>query len=277
MVRLSSEKPTDWIALFRAIATEIREEVRPLIGTPRGREALGLGAGGDITRRIDALAEEVIMRKLRESGATCVLVSEESGTVRIGESPSEYVVVDSIDGTTNATLNIPFYATSLASADGPSLRSIRAGLVMDLHHGTTFSAERGKGAFCDGKAGLKPSQVGMVEEALIGLDLNAPREPRFIHRLIPLMERGGKFRHLGANALELCYVASGALDGFVDIRGRLRVTDVAAAYLILREAGGVVVTSEGRELDGRLRAEERVSLVAASNLELCREILRLLS
>ncbi|MFQ6075065.1 MAG: inositol monophosphatase family protein [Candidatus Bathyarchaeia archaeon] len=274
---MSSKKSTDWIPLFQAIAKEIRNSARPLIGTPRAKEVTGLGAGGDVTRRIDALAEEIIIRNLRESGTPCILISEECGSMRIGESPSEYVVVDSVDGTTNATHNIPFYATSLASADGPRLRSIKAGLVMDLHHGTTFSAERGKGAFSEGKRRLRPSRVGRVEEALIALDFNAPRDPTFIHRLVPLLERGRKFRHFGANALEVCYVASGAIDAFVDIRGWLRVTDMAAAYLVLREAGGVVVTPEGDELDGRLRTEERLSFVAASNPRLCGEILRLLS
>ena len=70
-------------------------------------------------------------------------------------------------------------------------------------------------------------------------------------------------------------MASGAYDSFVDIRGRLRVTDVAAAWLILLEAGGVMLTPEGKELDVPLTPTQRVSFVAAGNKELCEKILGL--
>ena len=65
--------------------------------------------------------------------------------------------------------------------------------------------------------------------------------------------------------LELCYVADGRTDAFVDIRGKLRVTDMVASYLILREAGGIIVTPEGEELNVPLAATQRLSFIAASN------------
>lgn len=223
------------------------------------------------------MAEDAIIKSIEKNGASCFLVSEECGTKTVGERPSEYVIVDSVDGTTNATHTIPFFATSIALADGPRLSRVKVGLVMDLYHSVTFSAERGKGAYYNGGTPLRPPQVTSVGKALIGINFNAPRDRGFLRRLTPLIMRGRKFRHLGANALEVCYVASGALDAFIDIRGTLRVTDIAAAYLVLKEAGGIIVTPEGAELDGDLKPTERLIFVAASNSKLCEEILSLIT
>jgi myo-inositol-1(or 4)-monophosphatase len=60
-------------------------------------------------------------------------------------------------------------------------------------------------------------------------------------------------------------VADGTSDAFIDVRGKLRVTDIAAAYLILLEAGGVFTTPEGNKLDAQLDPKQRVSLIAAAN------------
>lgn len=67
-----------------------------------------------------------------------------------------------------------------------------------------------------------------------------------------MMQLGHKIRRwrlLGASALELCYVACGRLDGFVDMRNTLRVTDAAAGILICREAGGRVTLPDGSALE----------------------------
>jgi myo-inositol-1(or 4)-monophosphatase len=95
-------------------------------------------------------------------------------------------------------------------------------------------------------------------------------------RLLPLLEKVKHLRHFGADALELCYVADGKTDAFLDIRGKLRVTDMAGAYLILREAGGIISTPEGEELDVVLDAAQRVAFVAAANETIFETIRKLL-
>ncbi len=95
-------------------------------------------------------------------------------------------------------------------------------------------------------------------------------------RLIPLLEKTKHLRHFGADALEICYVADGKTDAFIDIRGKLRVTDIAAAYLIIREAGGIMVTPEGDELDVALDATQRVAFIAAASKTFYTEIQKLL-
>ncbi|MCP8321208.1 MAG: fructose 1,6-bisphosphatase, partial [archaeon] len=89
----------------------------------------------------------------------------------------------------------------------------------------------------------------------------------------PLFKKVRHMRHFGANALEICYVASGFIDAFVDVRGILRVTDIAASYIILKEAGGEILTPDGKELDSILEPTQRVSFIAASNSTICDKIL----
>ena len=84
------------------------------------------------------------------------------------------------------------------------------------------------------------------------------------------------FRHFGANALEVCYVAEGITDAFIDIRGKLRVTDIVASYLILKEAGGTILSPEGNELDIPLEATQRLSFVAASNMSIYNSIKKIM-
>ena len=72
-------------------------------------------------------------------------------------------------------------------------------------------------------------------------------------------------RLFGANALELCYLAKGSLDAYIDLRGKIRATDMAAAYLIVREAGGIIYSASEQVLDTDLGVNSRMSFVAVKN------------
>ncbi|MEM2850392.1 MAG: inositol monophosphatase family protein [Candidatus Bathyarchaeia archaeon] len=262
----------DWMSVLRNIAFEVRNVTLPFFGAKEARVPVRHGAGGHITEKIDAIAEDMIVRILRQLDEPCILVSEEAGTKKFGENPDTYIVVDPIDGTTNATRGIPFFATSLAISNVPRLSGVTHGLVMDLFSGATFCAEKGRGATLNGKQ-IKPSQASRVDEAVIGVDLSTPGYSS-LRSLIPLLARIKYSRHLGANALELCYVAAGISDAFIDIRKKLRVTDVAAAHFILKEAGGVVVTPDGKTFDADLKPTQRVAFIAAANHLLLQDIQR---
>ena len=92
-----------------------------------------------------------------------------------------------------------------------------------------------------------------------------------------MLIRTRHLRHLGANALEICYVADGATDAFIDIRGKLRVTDIAASNLIILEAGGIMVTPEGTQLNAPLAATQRVAFIAAANKTIYENIKKFLA
>jgi len=267
----------EWQVILKDAAEAARKEVIRLYGSSEAIETFGVGYGGDPIRKIDLVAEDAIVRVLDEYSVSCTLISEESGFKTIGEGSDTYLVVDAVDGTLNALHSLPFFATSLALSDGPKLSDVKIGLVLDLCNNVAFSAERGRGAFLDGKTPLKTSSTTDLEKALIGIDLGAPKNELMIKRLFNILTKTRRFRQFGAVALEICYVAAGSLDAFIDIRNRMRVIDVAAAFLILKESGGLLFTPEGLIPDIELKSKERLSLIAAGNIRIAENILKSLA
>ncbi len=265
----------EWQTILNECAEKIQEKVRPLF-RKRETRSLGVGAGGDEIKRIDLAAEKALMDVLNKHGISYTLISEESGIKKIGNCPEQfYITVDPLDGSTNANRGIPFIATSIAVSRKPELSSVELALVSDLYHKITYLAEQGKGAFRN-KIAIIPSKFTGLMDAVIGVDLHTYRATETAAKLTSLVREIKHLRHLGANALELCYVADGTVDAFVDIRGKLRVTDMAAAYLILKEAGAIITTMEGKALNAQLDPTQKVSFVASGNPTLHKKILSLL-
>lgn len=266
----------DWLNVLEACSQKMREAILNLYQTAEAGMGFGVGAGGDVKKKIDLVAERALIETLKEQKASCTLISEESGTIQIGAEPSEFTLTaDPLDGTTNALRGLPFMATSLAVSRKPYLKDVEAALVSDLLHNVTYTAELGQGAHRNRKK-IKPSMTSSLEEAVIGVDFNTFKAGEIVNQMIRVFEQTKHLRHLGANALEICYVADGTTDAFIDLRGKLRVTDVAAAQLILREAGGIITTPEGKDLDAPLNAAQRVSFIAAANKTIYNVIQRLL-
>ncbi len=267
----------DWLQVLVRCRDNVKASIRPLFKGLKGPQPdLGIGAGGDAMKLVDLAAEKAIVETLRQYSVSFTLVSEESGVKEFGEAPHEcYVTVDPIDGTTNLVRGLPFYASSIAVSAEPVLSSVYAALVADLFHGSVYVAQAGKGAYRDGEK-IVSSAVVSLGEAVMGLDLNTYKVGEIAPRLTRLIGATKHIRHFGANALELCYVAEGLTDAFVDIRGKLRTTDVAAGFLVLREAGGVITALDGKALDAQLDPKEKVSFVASGNQQIHETILSLI-
>lgn len=255
----------DWLSTLKTCATNMKAKVRPLLGSAEARVEYGRGAGGDVTKKIDKVAEDALFQTLLQTEASCTVISEESGIREFGSHPSQsYLVIDPVDGTTNALRGLPFLDISMAVAEKPALDSVHSALVADVLRDTTYTAAKRKGAFRNGVR-IKPSQIAKLDEAVIGVDFSNFKARLVVDRLVRVLEETRHLRHLGANALEICYVADGTSDAFIDIRGKLRVTDIAAAYLVLEEADGIIRTPTGKHLDAQLDPTQRVSFIAAAN------------
>ncbi len=164
-------------------------------------------------------------------GAGLGVVSEESGVHHAEREIT--VVVDPIDGSTNASRGVPWFATSLCAVDG---HGPRAAVVVNQASGERFAAVRGAGATCDGRP-VEPSACRRLDDAIIGVSG------------LPGAHWGwAQFRALGAAALDLCYVADGRLDGYVALSGGLAPWDYLGALLVCQESGTEVVDAEGRPL-----------------------------
>jgi myo-inositol-1(or 4)-monophosphatase len=267
----------DWLQILVRCKENVKTHIRPLLKTlSEPQPDLGKGAGGDPMKLVDLAAEKAIVEVLQQYSISFTLISEESGVKEFGEAPKQcYVTVDPIDGTTNLVRGVPFYASSIAVSAKPALSTVYAALVTDLFHDTTYTAQKGKGAYRD-REKIKPSALASLEEAVIGLDLNTYKVKEIALQLTNLIQKTKHIRHFGANALELCYVADGTTDAFVDIRGKLRTTDVAAGFLILKEAGGIITTPEGRLLDVKLDPKQKIKFIAAGNTQIHKTILSLI-
>ncbi|NWG10200.1 D-fructose 1,6-bisphosphatase [Candidatus Bathyarchaeota archaeon] len=237
---------------------------------------LGIGAGGDSIKQVDLTAENAIVNTLKSHKISFTLISEESGIKTYGEAAHKhFVTTDPIDGTTNLMRGIPFYVTSIAVSTKPTLETVHEALVADLYHGATYIAQKGEGSYRNNQQ-ITPSKIVSLEEAVIGMDLNTYKVQNIIQQIIGLVKKTKHIRHFGANALELCYVADGTTDAFIDVRGKLRSTDIAAAYLILEEAGAKITTPEGKPLKIKLNPKQKVSFVAAANPKIQKTILNLI-
>jgi myo-inositol-1(or 4)-monophosphatase len=266
----------DWIQILDEATQSIKIEVTKLLRTVEAKKTLGVGAGGDETRKIDVTAENALIKTLEEHDVSCILISEEKGETKIGSRPPQaYLTVDPLDGTTNAIRGIPFIATSIAVSKTPQLSTVETTIVADILHDVTYMAQKGLGAFRNYQK-ITPSQQTTVEDAVIGIDFNTYKKQELTTQLNNLLAKTKHLRHLGANALELCYVADGTTDAFLDLRGKLRVTDMAAAYLIIKEAGGIITTSKGDALNAQLTPTQRISFIAAGNIEIYNNIMKLL-
>jgi fructose-1,6-bisphosphatase/inositol monophosphatase family enzyme len=271
------EPQIDWLPLLLQCKESVSMHVYPLLRTLKEPQPdLGVGAGGDQTKQVDLAAENAIIEVLLQRGVSFTLVSEESGIKQYGNTPQScYVTVDPIDGTTNLVHGLPFYCTSIAISSKPQLSTVYAGLVADLVHGATYTAQKGKGAQRNGEK-ITTSQTVSLAEAVMGLDLNTYKAKQIAPQLSELIEKTKHIRHFGANALELCFVAEGLTDAFVDIRGKLRATDVAASFLILEAAGGILTSPNGRPVDIPLDPKQTIKFVASANPKIHQAILNLL-
>ena len=252
----------------------MRRAVVPLAGTDAGREAHHVGAGGDTTVEVDRVAEAVVFTELAalaESGESFSVLSEEAGRRDFGAA-LPLVLVDPVDGSLNAKQGVPLYGLMLAVVDGPTVGDTVAGLVMNLATGQTWTAVRGGGAWRDGEslAVLGRSDAKQVE--LLGLEST----PRALNAARPLVEHASKIRILGSMAISISLVATGAIDVFCAPMP-VRVFDMAASLLLLRESGGVATTIDGRPLAGlACDLTTRATLLCAPTPELHQEAMRIL-
>jgi len=270
------QSQTDWLQILARCKENVKERIRAHLKTlNESQPDLGKGAGGDPIKPVDLVAEKAIIEVLQQSKASFTLISEESGIKEFGDTPNRcYVTVDPIDGTTNLVRGLPFYASSIAVSTKPTLSTVFAALVTDLVHDTTYTALEGKGAFRDVEK-IVSSRREFLKDAVIGSDLNSYKVKEIAPQLTDLIQKTKHIRHFGANALELCYVAEGATDAFIDMRGKLRTTDMAAAYLIVKEAGGTITTPKGEALDAKLNPRQKIKFIASGNTQIHKKILRL--
>lgn len=216
----------DLLSLFEKVSTSIR---RALDGLDNW-EPLGVAGSHSGQYRHDVVADDVALSILDSAGVG--VLSEESGLRRA--DAGVVVIIDPIDGSSNASRGLPWFATSLCAVDedGPI-----ASMIVNQATGVVYTAVRGEGARRNGLL-IKPRTTSELAKAFVALSGLPPRHLGW-----------RQFRCLGAAALDLCGVADGTLDAFIDCsRDSHGVWDYAGAFLVCQEAGVPIVDAVGREL-----------------------------
>lgn len=241
----------DWLGICRRVVAAQRAIFAATATSEERTVYEGVGEGGDHTLVIDRRCEDVVFAELdalAAQGASFVAVSEERGEVTFGSGGDVRVVIDPIDGSLNARRTIPSHSLSIAIASGPSMADVEFGFVHDFGADEEFVARRGGGA----TVGDRAARVSAESEKLEVVGLESAEPEWSLPALQELAGKAYRLRVVGSIAITAAYVASGRFDAMLSLRS-CRSVDVAAAQLIVREAGGEVAFGdlglEGATLD----------------------------
>lgn len=248
-------------------AREAAREAGEILMEAFGRlssDQVGLKGRGDYVTELDRRSEQAIIRRIHRDYPDHGIQAEESGW-RQGGAAVRWII-DPLDGTANYVQSIPMFAVSIAVAEGDELQ---AGVILDPVHDELFWAEKGKGAFLNGR----PIHVSDKREMAYSM-LASGFPWRSKEHVTPylacfreLFLDAAGIRRMGAAALDLAYTACGRFDGFWEMR--LHAWDIAAGILIIEEAGGRATDFHGG------RDFLRTGNVVAGNIHIQSRILKI--
>jgi myo-inositol-1(or 4)-monophosphatase len=281
------------------LAQRIREAIFPHLGTAAARTDVGRAPGGDTTMAIDEIAEQIVEQTLSRAGDVAYY-SEDRGFVVYGD-PRAILVIDPVDGTRPAAAGFEACCVSIAVVppdEHATLGDVSFGVVKELKTGTAFSAHRGGGVTITALDGTTTLPALSTNTDLRSLFWTAGQRGRpllptsvALEELVDGSSMQGGYFDLGSAAFAITRVVTGQLDAYVDLGRRIvdelpateaafvRVGqgavctnfpyDVAAAALVLEEAGGVITMADGSPIGshpavGSSRAEGLAVLAAAS-------------
>jgi myo-inositol-1(or 4)-monophosphatase len=263
----SNALAADWLGACRRAVKDMGEVFAE---HPTSRERVietgERGEGGDRTLVIDQQAENAVFAQLdalHAAGARFTAVSEERGVVDYG-GEGVLVVIDPLDGSLNAKRGMRSHSLSIAVADGPTMADVVFGYVYDFGPREEWVARRGEGAFLNEVRIDAPPDERRLPDGRLEMLAIESADPRWI---APRIEALGatvyRLRAIGSIAISMCQLAPTRVDGMLTL-WRTRAVDVAAAQLIVREAGAVVAfTAYDDPLSAPLDLEPHSPVVAA--------------
>ncbi len=262
------------MARFMDVCNEAARSGGQVLRDLRGRVHPREKAPKDLVTEADLASQEAIRQVLAEAFPDHGFLGEEgpadsfSTVAGKGKGETDFCwVVDPLDGTLNYVRELPNYCVSVALRKGPE---VICGTVYDPILDECFSAAAGQGATLNGVP-IHSGTCTRVDQALIAasLPVDIPRGSSEVCRFIEVMHCAQSIRRLGSAALSLCYLATGRLDAYWAMC--VKVWDVAAGQLIVREAGGIVSGPTGGDFD-----LDHPQFVAAATRPLHRELLEVL-
>ncbi len=242
------------------IADAVQEAVNKIPNSKCRGEEVCMGADGTPTSEIDKVAENAALMYIQLNNIPVNVLSEEIGYVDNGAE--ETLVMDPIDGTSNAIAGVPYYTISLAVGKS-KLSDIRLGYLRNPYTKDEMWAEKGKGAYKNG-CRINVRKADMDDLFMMIYMGNGAHPDAFA-----LAKKVKSSRSYGCASLEMAIIAEGEADGFLmkseKYTRSIRVVDIAASTIILREAGGEVYDLEGNILDMPFDIEHRSNFLAVGD------------
>lgn len=278
---MNDENIKYWLEVSEKITENIEESIKVAREDPDLSSITKIGADGTPTHKIDEIAEEVAIKTLEDTGKSIVLISEEIGQIKIGDQKADILMIlDPIDGTSNATRNMPCYGVSIAIADitdkdnldEVTLEDIEIGYVKNIPTGDVYSAVKGRGAMKNNKPMNMISQVKSVRQSTLCTYVYRAKS----EKLSNLCSSVRRMRIMGSIAIEMSYVADGTFDAYLDIGEIVRILDIAASQLIIKENNGIITNYNGETLSKKLKLTEKTSIIATCTQELHDDIMNYL-
>ena len=251
-----------WLGLCRAAVADVKTVLAEMPTREERERPIRQGKGGDITAAIDEAVEGVVLPYFDRPDVR--IVSEEMG---IRGEGALTVVVDPIDGSQNAERAIPYFALSVAVAEGQTMDDVVFGFVHDFGADEEWTAMRGGGAFLNAMP-----LTGVPKEFVEFLSIEATRADLVLDRLARLAPLTDRVRIMGAQAITFCHLAAGRTDAVACLKPS-RTVDFAASQLLVRERGFSILAIDGPALGTiPLDLEARSRIVAARNEDLAQQI-----
>ena len=256
------------IDYLKQLANNVYEAVHSLLGQKLASKKSERGAGGDITMYIDQVAEDTIIRSLEQNKVDCLLISEESGEIFIGnenkaKENQDVLIIDPLDGSNNAVRGVPYCSVSIAHAIGNKMHNIQKAVVLDLNTKELYWAEKGNGAYLN-NAKIQVSDLDITQKCFFELNLAMKNLMVNLVKLAPIIKKFYRIRILGSTALTLCQIARGSMEAFINLRESNRLVDVAAGFLILKEAGGRIFSLKGKNINTKLSIDVKFPFIACN-------------
>ena len=229
----------------------------------KASQPISHGAFGDLTYQIDKDVEIEIMEVMQAYFPKSLIISEEAGLIG-NLSGLPVVLIDPVDGSTNAFRKVPFYSSAITIVDGIRFNDVISAGVADLvNSDRIISNDKGKVLF-NGNS-IKPSSTKILDEAYISVNMHAGDVDNEERWLLSLLKEIRYPRFMGSAALETAYVAAGKSDAFIQIIANLRSFDCIGALFLVKAVGGWVEFLNTNIDSVDIRKPQRFAYVAASN------------
>lgn len=257
-----TKKTSGKLRLFADVLLASMEEIQKSLDYKK----VARKKNGEVAYQADVQVERIIVHELRQQGFEGSVLAEEGGTYGSG---TEKILLDPLDGSTNAVLGFPLFAILLAYSTGAHLSDVEGALVFAPSLYRVYWGEKGKGAYLttlEGTYALSTERRKHETELIDVVPENT--DPKDI---VTCTSYAGKYRHVGSLGLALSFTAEGILEGVVNIANRAKIVDVAGPFRLLQEAGGSYLT----DFDIIDDPTKRLCFIAARNSQIKEDLMRL--